>query len=478
MNRKSKIILVLLLCFGAYLSLFKLTESPPVWYDEGIYNQIAISQAVYGQQGIQVAPNTLVSSGFVTGGFPFIFPIALSLKLFGIGIFQVRIVMAIFILALLCSVFYLSKEIFGYKKALISLLLLVIFPVLYGNGKNVLGEIPGLFYLFLFLISVNSIVKNNYSKLLPYIFAGLFGGLCLASKPIFFLLGGAVLIAVVIHRKSITFNWKNLVIGFFVFLMPILLWFKFQFFSTDSTQHILNYYANPYGLKNITEVIWNNFLRFFHESSPIYFAIFELVWILSYLYRSIRKMEVSLVETIAFIFSILVSIAYLRTAGWYRYYFVAEVLAIVFFIKNIYVIYEFEFIKKYIRQTKWIVPTIVAIICLIQGYQLFFTSWVAVHYNSSISYDLDKALVDLPKSTTFFIYDLPETTIFLPNQNFYQYLQPTESLDFGRDQLDVLKKGIPDILIVNTKRLNDNPEIASNYIKYKVVNSYNILKHK
>ncbi len=478
MNRKSKIILTILLCFGAYLSLFKLTESPPVWYDEGIYNQIAISQAVYGRQGIQVAPDILVSSGFVTGGFPFIFPIAFSIDIFGIGIFQARIVMAVFILLLLYSIYYLVKQLFGTNKALVSLLLIVTFPILYGNGKSVLGEIPGLFYLFTFLVSVNSIVKTNYSRVLPYIMSGLFGGLCLATKPIFFLLGGAVVVAVLIHRKEISFNWKFLSYGFVAFVIPMALWFKFQFLSSDNTLSILGYYANPYGLQNITTVIWNNFLRFFHEASPIYFAFFQLVWIASYIYRIVRKGSISLVESIAFVFSILVTLAYLRTAGWYRYYFVGEVLAIVFFINNLYVLFESELVAKYKNISKYLVTAIVALICLVQGYQLFFSSWVASHYNSNISYDLNRALSDLPKNSTFFVYDVPEVTIFLPNQNFYQYLQPTESLGFGTEQIEVLRKGIPDVLIINARKLAENPQIASNYVEYKSVNSYVILKSK
>lgn len=478
MNRKSKIILCLLLCFGAYLSLFKLTESPPVWYDEGIYNQIAISQAVYGQQGIQVAPETLVSSGFVTGGFPFIFPIAFSLDLFGIGIFQARIVMFIFIVGLFGVIFYLSKLLFGYKKALVSLLLIVTFPIIYGNGKNVLGEIPGLFYLFSFLVCVHAIVKYEYKNVIPYLLAGLFGGLCLATKPIFFLLGGAVIVAAIVHRKSITFNWKYLSFGFIAFLVPIAIWFNLQFLSSDNTASILGYYANPYGLDNITHVIWNNFTRFFKESSPIYFAFFMLVWITSYVYRWRKGVATTLAESIAFFFSILVSVAYLRTAGWYRYFFVAEVLAIVFFINNIYVIYEIDLLKRYKHLLKYAVIGLVVIISLVQSYQLFFTSWVASHYHSNVSYDLHNALKDFDSDTIFYIYDVPEVTIFLPNQKFYQYLQPTPSLDFGREQLEVIDQGIPDALIVNTRRLNDNPEILSKYVAYKTVNSYNILKRK
>jgi hypothetical protein len=40
----------------------------------------------------------------------------------------------------------------------------VTFPVLYGNGKNVLGEVPGLVFLFIFLASVFEIEATDDTK--------------------------------------------------------------------------------------------------------------------------------------------------------------------------------------------------------------------------------------------------------------------------------------------------------------------------
>ena len=58
--------------------------------------------------------------------------------------------MVVFLLMLVAASFWLIYEVFGYKEAVISTLLLVSFAPLYGNGKIVLGEIPGLLFLVLF----------------------------------------------------------------------------------------------------------------------------------------------------------------------------------------------------------------------------------------------------------------------------------------------------------------------------------------
>jgi 4-amino-4-deoxy-L-arabinose transferase-like glycosyltransferase len=251
MSLKSKAALIILIGIACFFSLYKLTESPPLWYDEGIYDQLALNSALGHGPTIQVAPGEFVSGAFVTGGYPFIRPIAWTFQLFGIGVFQSRIVMAFFIIAALIGFFFLLRALFGTRSALISLALLGSFPMLYGNGKNVLGEIPGLFYLSLFLLAVFQIEKQKFQGILPYILAGISGGLCLSTKPIFFLLGGAVVVASILCRKHIIFNWRSLIVGFISFLIPLGIWVGLQFHATDSATTILQYYANPYGIPDL-----------------------------------------------------------------------------------------------------------------------------------------------------------------------------------------------------------------------------------
>ena len=92
-HMKKKLIVAGLFAILLFFSTYRLTESPPTWYDEGIYDQLAENMAVHGTQRMQVAPDTYVSTASVTGGYPFLYPISLAFRLFGVGLLQARIVM-------------------------------------------------------------------------------------------------------------------------------------------------------------------------------------------------------------------------------------------------------------------------------------------------------------------------------------------------------------------------------------------------
>src|SRR5689334_17644483 len=87
-------------------STYKLSEAPGIWFDEGFYTQMAMNFAEAGQV-LQIAPHEYVSSSYTTVGYPLIAPVALSFKLFGVGVLQGRAVMAAFILLFLISSYVL-----------------------------------------------------------------------------------------------------------------------------------------------------------------------------------------------------------------------------------------------------------------------------------------------------------------------------------------------------------------------------------
>ena len=120
-------------------STYKLTESPGVWADEGVFLQTARNLISFGQQGLQVEPGKITSSEYLTAGYPFIYPISLVFKIFGEGVLEARLVMVLFILFFIFTAHYLIKRMFGFSLAAQASLVLVSFPVLYGNGKSAIG---------------------------------------------------------------------------------------------------------------------------------------------------------------------------------------------------------------------------------------------------------------------------------------------------------------------------------------------------
>ncbi len=175
----------LLLALSTVLLLFaatyKLSEAPAVWYDEGLYSQAAFNFAEHGVHALQTAPDTFITNSYLTVGYTVLFPVSLSYKLFGVGVMQGRAVMVLFILAFAAAFYVLVRMLFGRWQAAWALLLLVSFPVLYGNGKPVLGEVPGMFFLVLTGIALVYLERSNYKSLWAYSAAGFAAGLCPAN---------------------------------------------------------------------------------------------------------------------------------------------------------------------------------------------------------------------------------------------------------------------------------------------------------
>ena len=170
-----------------FLSTYKISESPPIWMDEGIITQVAENVATQGVNGIQVAPGEFVSAGFVTTSYVVTYPIALFFNFFGVGLLQARAVMVLFLFAFFLVAYFLSKQQMQKTLAILSLLLLASFAPIYGNGKNVLGEIPGLVFLFAGLLGVG-MIERGVRTITLFVLTGLFFGLCVVTKPIFIFL--------------------------------------------------------------------------------------------------------------------------------------------------------------------------------------------------------------------------------------------------------------------------------------------------
>ena len=100
-------------------------------------------------------------------------------------------------------------------------MLLVSFAPLYGNGKIVLGEIPGLLFLVLFLLALNKLEDSGYKNHFWSVWAGLGMGLAIVAKPIFILLLPAVVIWVLWKRKTIRLDAGS-ALRFFIFFCPII----------------------------------------------------------------------------------------------------------------------------------------------------------------------------------------------------------------------------------------------------------------
>lgn len=469
------IAVAVLFAVAAFYSVYKLTESPPTWYDEGIYIQVAHSFATTGTQSVQIAPGEFRQINFLTVGYPVIAPVALSLKLFGYTVLAARAPMAVFILLFAASAWLLLYRLAGPREALLGLALVATFPLVYGNGKNVLGEVPGLFYTTLALLALVRLEKNNFKGSSNYLWLGLAVGLTAATKPVFLLLPAGMGLVLLFHLRRIRPHWRDILVAVLAFFAPFLLWVVLQFGADASLSAILGYYANPYGVSSVPTTVAENLVRFFRESTPLYCGALMSVWLAALGVRVYTKEKISLAEQSAFVFSILVLLAYLRTAGWYRYFFETITLALIF------APIAFSTLARHAEKMLGNKAVYAGTACLIalscmQLYQLNFSSWVADHYASTTVAQTSSYFTNFPKEKSIFVYNSPEAVTVLGTLNYYQYMRPIESITYGEESLEALAKGIPDYVLIAPGNYEKNTNLFTQYTRDTEVGPYFLLK--
>src|SRR5512135_466549 len=203
---------LLLLLLTMLLSLtYHLEETPPLNFDEGWVMSVARNWVELGRyvslfDGRQIPPSML------NIGFPAVAPIALSFRLFGVGIWQGRLPGVLFTIGALCLLYHLALRLYDRKVALGTL-----FVVIFMSGKLELhpffmgrqaeGEMPA---VFLLLAGYDIFLYWRRCPLLLLPLAALLWGLAAATKmqvlP-FLVAGLAVPIIVGIARQ----RWRTVV---------------------------------------------------------------------------------------------------------------------------------------------------------------------------------------------------------------------------------------------------------------------------
>lgn len=458
------ILLVILFCTAGFFATYHLTESPPVWYDDGMFMQAAANLSLYGQEGLRVAPNNIEpSSKLITVGYPLIYPLAGWFKIFDVSVLSARSFMVLYIFGFLIASYFLSRRLFGREQALGVLALLVTLPTLYGNGKGVLGEVPGLMYLMLFLLCMSIALSSAAKKYLWLLLAGLFAGLCVATKPTFLVLLPAIAVGIFIAWRKKTINLEEVGVMLVAMAAPLILWLFLQFRAGDSLASIMSYYVNPYQLTNLSEVIFENVRRLFTGIGPLYLVGIMGVWIYALWIRLREKETISSAEIISFVFSLLIIAAYTRTAGWYRYLFEAHVMSLLFFPNALLIAARST--ARYVNPKKMVTVCIVVLVIL-GAYQVMFSSFVAESYNRNKTAFLKTYFASVPSTTSFFIYNVPEAAVFIHTTNYYQYFDAA-GWYIGKNQLSLINEGKVSRIILGADTYSKMNK--DSFLLYKVV---------
>ncbi|MEK7144848.1 MAG: glycosyltransferase family 39 protein [Patescibacteria group bacterium] len=473
-------LLLVLFSLVAFFSLYRLSESPPTWYDEGMILQVAENIALHGVMGLQLAPGEFVSAAYISSGFPVTVPVAASFYLFGVNIVTARAVAVLFIFLLIATGICLLTRLQNRWYALAGGFFVATFSSLYGNGKNVLGEVPGLSFLLLFLLFLQKLEESDFKNIRYAIATGIFLGLTTVTKPLFLIVPVALCGTFLFHRRPLPsigtiFPW---------FLgassLPVILWLLTQFSLTDSIAGILSFYANPYHLTNLPDVMWKNFLRFFTEPTPLYTLGIIALWTLALVIRKLKRQAISYAEACAFFFTVLVMLSYLRTPGWYRYFFTADVVTLFFLPSAIGTVLAvlLSYIDKLKKYEHHLMVALVSLFVLLQCYYLVSHSWISRASQSELTSNLERDFGALDAKTRVFVFDVPAVVPFLQYDTYWQYFADGVIWTAGQEQLVQLENGVPDIVIMHPSKLTEAQPYLEQYTVVKEEYSYDILVRK
>jgi len=421
---KKNIILILLVFLLAVFSFWHLSSSPATWMDEGINIGIAKSLVTSGVYSLEVSPDNFVAQRpfLITTNYPVLLPVAFFVKLFGFNLFWTRVVMIIFIFLFAGAFFKLSKDLYSKEAAIMALALIVSFVPFYGNGKAVLGEVPGLAYFLLGLIFLN---KDFSFK--RFFLAGLFFGLSMATKPFFLIIVPAVFLGELYRYWKIRDNfWRRTLTLFLGAMLPVLAWIFsiLPNISISGIVQMIGYYSNSYAAENFGQAIIKNVARFFTESTPIHFAVLAFA-LLFFIFLKVRqKQNFKEAEVILFVFIFLTFLWYLKTPGWYRYFFPAHLLLFMFFPVALFSIFKKKFVFFLI---------LIAFFAQLAYLMSVINNWL---YDSNETLRLTSYIMEeTPYESSVFIANNPSAAFSLRDRQIYQYLRINPELFFGTDSL-------------------------------------------
>lgn len=436
--KNEKIVVGLIFAWVIFVATWYLKTNPASWFDEGIFHQIVSNLVDYGEMSVQLAPNVWSGPALISVGYPVFYPAAAAFAIFQDSIIVLRAVAVVFLLGAVLAFYSLVKNLYGTRSAILSLLLLAFFSPLYGNGKNFLGEVPGLFYflsgLVVLLVAEKGRDQRNAWRL--FFVAGLLLGLAAASKPNFLVIIPALACAFAWQwRWSVRTGagrWAVLATAVGL-LLPLSFWAYTQFGGATSGQ-IWAHYSNPYYINDFWPIIWSNVKRFFTETTPAHFFALGIAALYFLTTKVIERRPLTLVEVTVIAFVGAITLFYVRTAGWYRYFFPAHVMLFMF----LPTVLEHFFSKYWPRlKDRWLVAMMLAL--------LIAQSVPMVQERFTIGLDaptaLEPVLEALGPTENILFYSVPQLAARYDGVNYSQYIKMSDFLALGKDNLDRLKKG-------------------------------------
>jgi hypothetical protein len=147
MNRRTLHILGAALVI--FLSLFHLSDYPTTWFDEGSHLHVPKALLAFGAYADYSSDGLRYFGPTLGVGPTVILPVTAAFKMLGIGLLQARLVIVLYLLGALYFFYRLARNLGGEAVGALALALLVSSRAIaiFETGRQVLGEVPALFFL-------------------------------------------------------------------------------------------------------------------------------------------------------------------------------------------------------------------------------------------------------------------------------------------------------------------------------------------
>ena len=220
-----KAVLPLLLAILLLSLTYRLGEIPPFWFDEGWVMSVARNWAELGRY-VSLVDGRPIPPSMLNVGFPAVAPIAISFRLFGVGIWHGRLPCVLFAIGSLCLLYHLAVRLYNRPVALGTMFVAVFMSAQlefhpFFVGRQALGEMPA---VFLLLAGYDTFLSWRRCPLLLLPLSSLFWGLAATTKmqalP-FLVIGLAAPIIVALTRQR-----RRPVGPMFAGLCRFLVWFE------------------------------------------------------------------------------------------------------------------------------------------------------------------------------------------------------------------------------------------------------------
>ena len=179
---RNRILLAVGIGVVIFLAVFHLTGFPLTWFDEGSHLHVPKTLVNFGLYA-DYSSEGFRYYGPTVGVGPTVFlPIAAAFKLFGEGLLQARSVIVLYLLATILVFYRLGRKLGGAGLALVATALLVTSRgiSLLEYGREVLGEVPGFFFVAAgFVVWYTAWKKPTWARLAV---TGLLFGLSMVTK--------------------------------------------------------------------------------------------------------------------------------------------------------------------------------------------------------------------------------------------------------------------------------------------------------